>query len=181
MENAKKLLLVDPARATQLYRPTITDKKLSTLDHEISSVLNSELPDDEKVKRYSMCLKSYRVLDGYNTPKSNPDENILKSVPSSVRPKAKRLLKHIKPYTKWSDEGEIVGKERVVPYSDISELMTETLSSKPSDKKPLGWEEFADTLKRARTPRELIGNDKLWKYMNPKSKKTVTKRRWLHY
>jgi hypothetical protein len=181
MENAKKLLLVDPSRATQLYRPTITDKKLSTLDHDISSILNSDLPDDEKAKRYSASLKTYRVLDTHDIAKADPDKEILNAIPSVIKPKAKRLLKHIKPYVKWSDEGEIVSRNEVVPYSNISELMTESLSETSSTKRPKGWEEFADTLKRARTPRELIRNQKLWSYMNPKSKRTVEKRRWLHY
>ena len=55
----------------------------------------------------------------------------------------------------------------LIEHSDIGELLA-SATSMSVDKKPTGWIEFADTLKRARVPRELIDNDKLWKYMNPR-------------
>jgi hypothetical protein len=176
MENAKKLLLVDPSRATQLYRPTITDKKLGSLDRDMADVLNSDLPDDEKSKRYLMILKTYRKFDTNEQPKADPDLDILNSVPSNVRIKAKRLLKHIKPHVRWSDEGEIANRGSLVPYSNISELLTETVSETSGRKRPIGWEEFADTLKRSKAPKDLISNQQLWTYMTPKTRRTARRR-----
>jgi hypothetical protein len=55
----KKMILIDPV----MYKPTLGDKKLCLLDQEISDVLNSDLPDDEKAKRYLITLKGYRYLN----------------------------------------------------------------------------------------------------------------------
>jgi hypothetical protein len=181
MENAKKLLLVDPARAAELYRPTITDKKLGALDQQVSDVLSSNMPDDQKAKRYCTILKAFRDIENRDIPKYDSDSTILNSVPSNIRPKAKRLLKHIKPFARWNDEGEIAGRDSLVPYSSLSDLLTETVTEQGAAKQPKGWREFADVLKTARTPRDLIPNQKLWTYMNPKSKRTIKKRRWLEY
>jgi hypothetical protein len=180
MDNTKKLLLVDPNKAAQLYRPTISDKKLGALDLDISDILNSDLPDDEKAKRYIIALKAHRKYESPAVPtKPDPDTDIIKSIQPELRIKAKRLLKHIKPHVTFSDKGELVHDANLVDDSDITELLSETLS-KNSEEKPIGWIEFADTLKRAHTPRHLIKNEKLWKYLNPRSKKTISKRKWLH-
>jgi len=60
MEHAKKLLLTDPTRRS------ITDKKLTKLDETITEILNSDLSDDEKAKRYAEAIKGHRV---YMAPK----------------------------------------------------------------------------------------------------------------
>jgi hypothetical protein len=177
MDNAKKLLLVDPARA--MYRPTITDKKLSQLDTDIDNILSSSIPDDEKVKRYLMVLKQHRKFITPVTAKPDPDVDILKDVQPDLRIKAKRLLKQIKPHVRMSEAKELVHNNQLVDDSNISEPMSSALVN-TGDEKPIGWTEFADTLKRAHTPRQLIRNEKLWSYMNPRSRKTIIKRKWQH-
>ena len=57
MEHAKKLLLVDPGR------PSAAEKKLSSLDEDITRILNSNLPADEKAKRYSQTLQNFKYFD----------------------------------------------------------------------------------------------------------------------
>jgi hypothetical protein len=178
MDNAKKLLLVDPSKASQLYRPTISDKKLSKLDQDITETLNNDLPDDEKAKRYMLALKTYRRYTAPIVTKGDVDDSIIQTVQPELRIKAKRLLKHIKPHVKLSED-QLVHGNSLIDDSSISELLNEALT-KDSAEKPIGWVEFADTLKRAKTPRELIRNEKLWTYMNPKSRKTITKRNWQH-
>jgi hypothetical protein len=178
MDNAKKLLLVDPARASQLYRPNIFDKKLSGLDDNISSILRSNLPADVKAKRYAASLKQLRYYDKPVVQKVAQDEDVLNSIEPKLRGKAKRLLKHVKPYVRLNEEGEVVHGNNLISNSDIGELLNEALTKGATEKKPVGWVEFADALKRARTPRELINNDKIWTYMNPRSKKTIRKRHW---
>jgi hypothetical protein len=144
MDNAKKLLLVDPARATQLYRPTITDRKLSQLDSDIDSILNSSMSDDEKAKRYLVALRQHRKHSTPAAAKPDPDVDILKDVQPALRIKAKRLLKHIKPHVRMSEAKELVHDKQLVDDSDISELLSSALVD--SDEKPIGWNEFADTL-----------------------------------
>ena len=58
MEHAKKYILVNP----QMYRPTLPEKSLSGLDLEIKTILNNDLPDDEKAKMYSSALKSTKPM-----------------------------------------------------------------------------------------------------------------------
>ena len=64
MEHAKKYVLVDP----QMYRPSLPEKSLSSLDHDIQSTLNSQLPDDEKVKMYLSALKKFKAYDAKPPP-----------------------------------------------------------------------------------------------------------------
>jgi hypothetical protein len=190
MDHAKKMLLVDPAKLTALtansstgssgqlnesYRSTIVDKQLSKLDRDIAETLSTNLADDEKAKIYSTILRKYRYFE--QKPAKSDDIDVIKSVPFSLRSKAARLLKHIKPYARWSDTHEIVGKNELVQNSDIGELLTAALRDEDIAA-PRGLGEFADVLKRARTPKELIGNRNLWKYMNPRSKKTIKMRGW---
>jgi hypothetical protein len=181
MENAKKLLLVDPSRATQLYRPTIKDRKLSQLDENITNILDSHEPEDQKVKRYLTALKQFRYYESPPPVKSEVDEKILDAVaPPQVRTKAKRLLKRIKPQLRLSDDLELVHDKELIENSDISELLSDALT-KTASNNPKGWREFADTLKRSRVPRELVTNDKLWRHLNPVSKRAIIKRRWQHF
>ena len=179
MDHAKKMLLVDPSRASQLYRPTITDRKLSQLDTDIDSILNSSMSDDEKAKRYLMVLNQHRTYVTPVTAKADQDVGILKDVQPDLRVKAKRLLKRIKPHVSLSEDNELVHDNQLVDDSNISELLNSALVNIGEDK-PIGWMEFADTLKRAHAPRQLIRNEKLWTYMNPRSKKTIMKRKWQH-
>jgi uncharacterized protein YwgA len=179
MEYAKKLLLVDPSRA---FRPSATEKKLNELDSIISDVLASELSDDEKAKRYIAALKQHRFYESPHPVPAKPDtdEDIINSIKPTLRRKAKKLLKRVKTHSRLTDEGEIVSDKEVIKDSDISDLITDALT-KSSSVRPKGWVEFADTLKRARTPRELVRNDKLWKYLNPTTRKTIQKRKWTHF
>jgi hypothetical protein len=169
MDHVKKFVLVDPATLPAatlqptLYRPI--DRKLSSLDADVSSVLNSDMPDDEKAKRYLFALRRYRHFEAAPSEKTDPVEDILTSVKPDLRIKAKRLLKQIKPHIRWSDEGELVTDENeLVPDSNIAELLNEA-TSKESKDNVIGLEEFAKALKRSGTPNHLIWNKGLQRYM----------------
>jgi hypothetical protein len=157
----KKMILIDPV----MYKPTLGDKKLCLLDQEISDVLNSDLPDDEKAKRYLIALKGYRHLE--HPPKITPDEteSILKSVKPELRINAKRLLKHIKPHIRWSDDGQLVHDSALVSDSSAVELLNEASSAQNSINEPIGWEEFSEDIKRADTPKSFITNTKLKQFV----------------
>jgi hypothetical protein len=170
MDHVKKFVLVDPATlpaATQptLYKPTPVERKLSSLDADVSSVLNSDMPDDEKAKRYLLALRRYRHFESTAIEKTDPIEDILTSVKPDLRIKAKRLLKQIKPHIRWSEDNELVtDKNELVPDSNIAELLNEA-STKESTDDVIGLDEFAEALKRSGTPNHLIWNDRLRRYM----------------
>ena len=193
------MLIVDPARLSSmvnqstsqdsaellktLYRPTIVDKQLTKLDADIASTLNSDLPEDVKAKQYEMVLRGYRYYEPKVTAqrpadvfgrkeKKREEDGIIESTPAELKPKAKRLLKEIKPLLRWSDDNEILSLDQsgIVPHSDIGELLA-TAVDKKKKRRPPGYNDFAETLKEANLPRELIPNDYLWNYMHPKPKK----------
>ena len=108
----KRLILVDPPnmhnQTHSLYRPTLVDCKLSSLDEEVSSILSSDLPDDVKAKHCMVALRQFRHLDAPQVVKTDPSQEILDKVKPELQIKAKRILKQIKPHVRWSDEGELV-------------------------------------------------------------------------
>ena len=92
-----------------------------------------------------------------------------------------RLLKFLKPYLTFDSEFQLVHDGTMIPLSNVVELAENAVQQKSTGPKPIGWVEFADVLKRACPPRELIPNIDLWSYMTPKLRKTVKKRRWEPY
>ena len=145
----KKMMLVNPDTWNML-----TEKKITSLDSEMSSILNSELLDDEKAKRYSAALSSYRF---YSTPRPqhvDPDSSALSRVPSQHRSKASKLLKLMKPHMSWAENGEIIINDVPVPYSDITHLMEKLFSGRRGATN--GMERIGGGLNRARVPATLI-------------------------
>jgi len=171
MEHAKKLLLVDPARQTA------SEKKLSKLDEDISRILNSDMPPDKKAKWYSQALQSAKYFDSTRPKQISPETQLVHSMPSNLQGQAKQMLDKIHPFVSWSDSGELVYKDSVVPFSNIAELLTEVLQQRSSqDPDPVGWHEFAQTLKEADVPQELIRRAAARTYINQLTPKVVKKR-----
>ena len=162
MEHAKKLLLVDPNA-----RQTIAEKKLSKLDQDVTLILSSDLPDDEKAKRYIQAMQSFKYFDPIKSKKVDPKDQLLQSLPVKIQPQAKQLLEKIQPYISWSDSGELVYKDSVIPYSNIVDLLTSVLQqTNYKDPDPEGWPQFAESLTRAKVPKELIRKAKARSYLS---------------
>lgn len=53
-----EILLVDP----KFYQQTIVEKLLNGLDQHISSILNTDLPDDVKVKQYAEAVRRFSII-----------------------------------------------------------------------------------------------------------------------
>jgi len=113
-------------------------------------------PSDSTL-RYISTLKIHKLFSVQRAKQPDPESEILDTVvPPEEKPRARELLKLIKPYLSWNEDGEIVANSRVVPFSNISDLLSNLMSS--STKKPEGWDEVADILSAARVPRHLIRN-----------------------
>ena len=80
--------------------------------------------------------------------------------------KAKVLIDKIKSRSdmRWNDKGELVYKRKVVPGSNIVDLVNDTMR-KRKHFEATGWEVFATGLKEANVPQELVGNSRQWDYM----------------
>ena len=169
MEHAKKrLILVDPAdmhnHSPSLYRPTPVDRKLSSFDDEVSSILRSDLPDDEKAKLYMIALRGYRHFHAAPVEQTDPLKEILTSVKPELQIKAKRILKQIKPHVRWSEDGELVSGNELASDSNLSELLNEATTKNGADD-VIGLSEFAETLKRSDTPSHFIPNERLRRHL----------------
>ena len=162
------MVLINPEQA-RAYKPTVSEKKLSSLDQDINQILSSDLPDDEKAKRYTATLKTHKLL---SMPRANPidaESEILSSIePVEEQTRARELLKLIKPYLSWNDDGEIVVNDRVVPFSNVTNLLSNLMSAR--SRKPEGWSELTDVLSMAKVPRQLICNQKRWTELTKKNK-----------
>ena len=178
MDHTKKFVLVDPIAYSRIQAPTNTESivpnKVSQLDNEIREILNGDEPDDIKVKRYGMLLKKFRVNEPIKSSVHDmnvvDEEEILESVPSAVRYKAKRLVRIIKenPLLAWNARGELVWKQSVVSGSNIVDLFNDLLKQKRSgDDRPHGWQEFSEALAECRdVGRDLISNYTSWKVIS---------------
>ena len=164
----RKLVLVNPETVTSHYKPTPTEKKLSLLDKDISEILTSDMPDDEKAKRYISALTTHNLLSASRLKPVDAETEILSNIqPPQEKTRARELLKLIRPYLSWNDDGEIVVNNRVIPFTNISDLLSNLMTS--TVKKPEGWDEISTAISTANVPQELIRNKRRWK--------DITKRR----
>ncbi len=150
------------------------EKTLTKLDSNIEEVLRRDLPDDEKAKIYTSSLNKYLALKDEPTNPSPPpstkmfqESDILQSVPVNMRGKASKLMEHINrhPGIAWSDRGELIYKNEVVPDSHAIDLVNDLLR-KRNTKEPIGWNVLARALKESNVPRRLIDNDGRWDRMH---------------
>lgn len=182
MEHVKKFVLVDPAQYKHSEENKLNSStnalqsaahnKLSNLDSEIVSIVNSEETDDVKAKRYSIALQKFRDLANRVSGQSTVNEEnysheteVLDSVPPQYRHKAKRLLKLVKNSDdiQLTKEGELIYKQSKVPKSDIVELINDLLKYRGAGEAPAGWSEFAKVLSNTDITKELVPNAKRWK------------------
>ncbi len=176
MDHAKKLMLVEP----KLYRPSMrrSIEFLTKLDKDIEKTLNSDLPDSEKANKYIEALRRYKhyELPQPQEERVDTETEILSTVPSGQRHKAKRLLDHLKrdADVRIGDKGEFIYKQQKLHQSHVGDLLNDVLQKKSSaGESPLGWREFSDTLKTLKVPKDLVENTDRWKYMYPPEKKKV--------
>jgi len=117
-------MLVDP----KMYKASMRDKKLSKLDEKIEQTLNSELSDGDKALNYIDALQRYKFygLEPSVDKKEEKDEKmaeseILATVSSDVRHKAKRLMDHLKRDSsfKIGGEGEIIYNQQNFLHSHV--------------------------------------------------------------
>ena len=156
MDHAKKYVLVDP----QMYRPSLPEKSLSGLDLEIRTILDNDLPDDQKAIMYTAALKKYKTNDNSTKipePKPMIESELTDTLPPNQQYKVKKLWRLVKdnPDIDWSDKGELIYKQSLIPNSHVSDLFSDALASKRSLEGPIGCEEFDDVLDSSKVPTTL--------------------------
>src|SRR5215813_6616235 len=145
--------------------------KMSQLDQDISKILNMSAEDDLKSKLYLAALHNRKVITA--SPQKSPDADILEKVKPGQRKRAKKILEVIRPYVDWSREGEIAYNRETITDSNIIELINDLLLKKADTTlKPVGFQQFAEALKRGRVRRSVVCSKKRQTYLFPTARKT---------
>ncbi len=153
--SARKYVLVDPL----MHRPSLAEKSLSELDKVIKSTLDSQLPDDEKAKLYVSALKRFRAYEDSTKPpppKIDLEKELATALPPQQQYKAVKLLRLLKqnPDISWTNDGELIYRQKKVPKSHIADLFNDALAAKRPAQGAVGWEDFEDGL--ADVPETLV-------------------------
>ena len=192
MEYAKKMALVDPRVLESVPLQPLSSNPIGNimrrLDDEMRSILDrGDLSDREKVVLYNQVLMRYNVFSNKSSQqpvrvtiakasvkeeeevketRAEPgvENEIVDSVPKSLKPKARRLLDKIKGTVSWNDRGEMVYRNVSVPGSNIFDLVNDALRKRKSFQ-PVGWKTFARGLKDVNAPMDLVGNPERWSYI----------------
>ena len=174
MEYAKKMILVDPRIIEKLT--SAKDEVLNNIENEMDTVLNSDMPDDEKAKLYAASAKRHIIINttdketevqpdtcqSYNTAAVLND--IVTSMPTPHIRRAMKFAKFIKDnQINFNERGELVHNQNVSENSNATDLINEVLRRKQMN--TTGSKEFATLLNELNCPIELIGNPSYRKYM----------------
>jgi hypothetical protein len=153
-------------------------KVMDTLDKKMQTILNREdLSADERLKLYDQSFTPYLNVYDDNRPRPMAvapepvkqdllDDEILESVPKTMKAKAQLLLKKMKssPDISWNEKGELKYKGETVQGSNVVDLVNDVLRKRKYFN-PQGWETFGEALREANVPQDLIGHDDRWRFI----------------
>ena len=191
MEFVKRLVLVpEHTTAKKPLVPPLT-AQVNHLDSEMDSLLQrQDMTPDEKVKLYDQTLQRYltyydermrkpvRVsvapphpveteeilpVEQPNQPEppGEIENDIIESVPSTMKSRAVQLIKKIKvnkDVLGWNDHGQMVFEGRTIPGTNIVDLVNDSLRQRKNFN-PAGWQLFAKALGRLNVPEGIIRNE----------------------
>ena len=164
--------------------PSPLTRKLSLLDEEMKSILDSQdLSEFEKARAYSEVLDKYldvkrRLQQPTPIPvvdqkpsqvqQQNEKQSIdLNLIPQQYRARAQNLLSHVEKQTDldWNNKGELLVDGKAVVGSHIADLLDDTVRTKPraNTSEPIGSTMFLDGLRKSNVPQALIGNKNRFK------------------
>ena len=183
--------------------PNVVSNSLREMDLQMRHILDEPQirSVDEKAQKYQQVLWRYlKRADQWRsgergerpvppppppTPSPTTDKNewptsleqeVIESVPLSMSKKAQRLMARLKyhPDLNWTTHGEMKYKGRLVPGSNIVDLVNDVLRQRKRAPIPAGWKTFAEVLKEVNVPQELIGNLSRRKYTQKGSAAATT-------
>ena len=162
---------------------------LDTLDKKMQTILEREdLSADKRLKLYDQSL--YRYLNVYDDYRPRPvavapepvkqdlvDDEILDSIPKTMKSKAQLLLKKMKTNRDitWNEKGELKYKDKTVQGSNVVDLVNDVLRKRKYFN-PQGWEIFGEAVREANVPQDLIGHEDRWRYIT-QTKRTPRSRK----
>ena len=174
----KELTLINRYHQTQERpKPPVEQrvKVMDTLDKKMQTILEREdLSEDERLKLY----RPRPVAVAPEPVKQDLiDNEILESVPKTMKAKVQLLLKKMKssPDISWNEKEELKYKGETVQGSNVVELVNDVLSKRKYFN-PQGWETFGEALREADVPQYLIGHEDRWRYIT-QTKRTPRSRK----
>ena len=202
MLHVRKMALVDPRllkslreNPTPLPDPTSNaiDTTLRDLDAEMTSILDrSDADESEKVRLYNQALLRYNDMTKARAAKPIPvvvavkkeaaatmpttasvvePTDIVGTLPKTLQMKGRRLLQRLSAVT-WNERGELIHKGVAIRGSNAVDLIHDR---KTPD--PVGWQQFANQMRAANIPMELVGNVTRRLYLQKKRGKRTPQKR----
>ena len=207
MLHVRKMALVDPRllkslreNSTPLPDPTSNaiDTTLRDLDAEMTSILDrSDADESEKVRLYNQALLRYNDMTKARAAKPIPvvvavkkeaaatmptpalvvePTDIVGTLPKTLQMKGRQLLSRLSAVT-WNERGELIHKGVAIRGSNAVDLIHDLLRNRKTPD-PVGWQQFANQMRAANIPMELVGNVTRRLYLQKKrGKRTPQKRK----
>ena len=188
---------------TPLPDPTSNaiDTTLRDLDAEMTSILDrSDADESEKVRLYNQALLRYNDMTKTRAAKPIPvvvavkkeaaatmttmpptalvvePTDIVGTLPKTLQMKGRQLLSRMSAVT-WNERGELIHKGVAIRGSNAVDLIHDLLRNRKTPD-PVGWQQFANQIRAANIPMELVGNVTRRLYLQKKrGKRTPQKRK----
>jgi hypothetical protein len=185
----KKMILVPEQNYT---RHGASNDYLSDLDQQMKKILESQQPQDIKLKLYNDVLQKRIQAAMFNTPEplvappekqeeeeeDFPKEILVKSIPKTQRDNAKNFLDFLDRHRNiisYNNKGEITFNGKTIEHSNVTDLIDFAL--RRSATRPIGLSEFRSALNQMNVPKTLIKNKRFLtqtgRALSRRKKKTV--------
>ena len=198
MLHVRKMALVDPRLLKSLRAPLpdAIDTTLRDLDAEMTSILDgSDADESEKVRLYNQALLRYNDMTKARAAKPIPvvvevkkeaaatmpttalvvePADIVGTLPKTLQMKGRQLLSAVT----WNERGELIHKGVAIRGSNAVDLVHDLLRNRKTPD-PVGWQQFANQMRAANTPMELVGNVTRILYLQKKRGKRTPQKRTL--
>ena len=203
MLHVRKMALVEPRLLKSLHENTTpqppVDKILRDIDAEMTSILGSDADVSEKVRLYNQVLLRYNEMSKTRAAKPTPvvvmkadtvdneaaappvetaavgqstePANIVGTLPKTLQEKGRQLLSRLSTVA-WNERGELMHEGVAIHGSNAVDLVHDLLRNRKTTD-PVGWRQFANQMRAANVPMELVGNVARRRYMQ---KRTPIKR-----
>lgn len=145
-------------RTDQIDKPVQTS--ISQMDSSMQKILKDKsISDYDKEKMYNQKMATFVDMRDQQA-----TEIPLDSVPKQYKTKANALLNYMKSDkdVEWDDQARLILKGKVIPTSNIVDLIHDGLRMRKKAKRPVGWKELSRHFAGKNIPTELIGNEE-WK------------------
>ena len=197
MLHVRKMALVDPRLLKSLREnptplPDAIDTALRDLDAEMTSILDgSDADESEKVRLYNQALLRYNDMTKARAVKPIPvvvevkkkeaaattasvvePADIVGTLPKTLQMKGRQLLSAVT----WNERGELIHKGVAIRGSNAVDLVHDLLRNRKTPD-PVGWQQFANQMRAANIPMELVGNVTRRLYLQKKRGKRTPQKR----